>query len=149
VGKLVEPVAINRWAKFSVERTLPGLFMATLLQVIASESGVPNPTLFTVLDAVKQRITAGEIRSQQFLDILEDSYLVAAPATTTEISVQQEIRRRVGIYLDQILSADPSEQFVSGAITPSPMMSLRDTDETIPIELDSDGAAWARNAARI
>jgi hypothetical protein len=149
VGKLVEPVAINRWAKFSVERTLPGLFMATLLQVIANESGVPNPNLFTILDPVKQRITSGDLQSRHFLGILEESYLVAAPANATEKSVREEIRRRVDIYLDQIVSADSSEKFVSGAITPRAMMSLRDTDEAIPIELDSDGAAWARNAARI
>lgn len=148
VGKLVEPVAINRWAKFSVERTLPGLFMATLLQVIANESGVPNPNAFTFVDKLKQQITDGTIRSKDFLEILEDSYLVATPANATESSVQGEIRTRVGIYLDQIVSADSSQKFVSSAITPRPMMSLRDTDETITIELDSDGTMWSRSGAR-
>ena len=26
LGQLVEPVAINRWSQFSIDRTLPGLF---------------------------------------------------------------------------------------------------------------------------
>jgi hypothetical protein len=36
LGQLVEPVAINRWSKFSVNRTLPGLFMGVLLQLVAN-----------------------------------------------------------------------------------------------------------------
>ena len=39
LGQLIEPVAINRWSKFSVQRTLPGLFMAVLLQLLANRSG--------------------------------------------------------------------------------------------------------------
>jgi hypothetical protein len=35
LDSVVEPVAINRWARFSVNRTLPGLFMAILLQRLA------------------------------------------------------------------------------------------------------------------
>ena len=36
LGQLVEPVAINRWATFSMDRTLPGLFMGILLQLHAN-----------------------------------------------------------------------------------------------------------------
>jgi hypothetical protein len=39
LGQFVEPVAINRWAKFSINRTLPGLFMGVLLQLIANGAG--------------------------------------------------------------------------------------------------------------
>lgn len=148
VGKLVEPVAINRWAKFSVERTLPGLFMATLLQVIANDSGEPNPNVFYMLDALKQRINDGRIRADQFLDLLEDSYLVKAPANPTEEAVRTEIRRKVRTLIDQIIAADGTSNFVSDAIRPRPMISLREVDEAIPIELDSDGTAWAHAAAR-
>lgn len=148
VGKLVEPVAINRWAKFSVERTLPGLFMATLLQVIANGSGAPNPNVFYMLSTLKQRITDGRIRSDQFIQLLENAYLVSAPTNATEEAVRSEIRRRVGLYLDQIVAADGTKTFVSDAIKPKPLTSLREVDEAIPIDLDADGASWARAAAR-
>ena len=33
LDRMVEPVAINRWSRFAVRRTLPGLFMGQVLQV--------------------------------------------------------------------------------------------------------------------
>jgi hypothetical protein len=149
VGKLIEPVAINRWAKFSVERTLPGLFMATLLQDIANNSGEANPNVFYMLNALRQRITDGRLRAEQFLPLLEDAYLVSAPANPTEEAVRAEIQRRVRLFLDQIVTADPAKMFVSDALRPGALTSLRDVDETVPIELDTDGAVWARAAARV
>ncbi len=61
LGQLVEPVAINRWAKFSINRTLPGLFMGILLQLLANRSGIKNPNSYYMLDFVKQKITDGSL----------------------------------------------------------------------------------------
>lgn len=149
VGKLVEPVAINRWAKFSVERTLPGLFMATLLQVIANGSGAANPNSFYFLNTLKQRITDGRLQRDQFTRLLEDAYLVSNPSNATEEAVRSEIRQRIELYLNQIVASDGTKTFVSEAIRPKPLTSLREVDETIPIDLDADGASWARAAARL
>ena len=63
LGQLIEPVAINRWSKFSVQRTLPGLFMAVLLQVIANRSGNDNPNRYYMIDFVKGEISRGNVRS--------------------------------------------------------------------------------------
>jgi hypothetical protein len=143
LGQLVEPVAINRWAKFSVNRTLPGLFMGVLLQLIANRSGANNPNSYYMLDFVKQEITRGNLDINQFIPILERAYLVQAVGSVSEQAFQDQIRLQVQQFLDQIISAGSGEKFISGVLIPQPMTSLRDVDEPIPIELDSNGTQWA------
>ncbi|WP_404786905.1 helicase-related protein [Altericista sp. CCNU0014] len=143
LGQLVEPVAINRWAKFSVNRTLPGLFMGVLLQLIANRSGINNPNSYYMLDFVKQEITRGNLDINQFIPILERAYLVQAVGSVSEQAFRDQIRLQVQQFLDQIISAGSAEKFISGVLIPQPMTSLRDVDEPIPIELDSGGTQWA------
>ncbi len=143
LGQLVEPVAINRWAKFSVNRTLPGLFMGVLLQLISNRSGINNPNSYYMLDFVKQEITRGNLDINQFIPILERAYLVQAAGLASEQAFQSQIRLQVQQFLDQIISAGSGEKFISGILIPQPMTSLRDVDEPIPIELDSNGTQWA------
>jgi hypothetical protein len=143
LGQLVEPVAINRWAKFSVNRTLPGLFMGVLLQLISNRSGINNPNSYYMLDFVKQEITSGNLDINQFIPILERAYLVQAAGLASEQAFQSQIRLQVQQFLDQIISAGSGEKFISGVLIPQPMTSLRDVDEPIPIELDSNGTQWA------
>jgi hypothetical protein len=141
LGLLVEPVAINRWARFSVNRTLPGLFMAVLLQRLATQ-GNATPERYYMLDFLKQKLADGTIRAADFTGFLEEAYLVARPTATGEQVFQDEIRLRVPEFLDQILAAG-SSRFVSEALSPGPMRSLRDVDEPISITLDDAGSAWA------
>jgi Helicase conserved C-terminal domain len=143
LGQLVEPVAINRWAKFSVNRTLPGLFMGVLLQLIANRSGINNPNSYYMLDFVKQEITRGNLDINQFIPILERAYLVQAVGSVSEQAFRDQIYLQVQQFLDQIISAGSGEKFISGVLIPQPMTSLRDVDEPIPIELDSSGTQWA------
>lgn len=136
LGQFIEPVAINRWSKFSVQRTLPGLFMSVLLQYIANCSGENNPNLFYMLDFVKQQITSGKLSADDFIPLLEDAYGVTHPSNPAEEGFRSEIRQHVGHFLDQIIGAGSNERFVSDALIPRPMRSLRDVDEAIEIELE-------------
>lgn len=147
LGQLVEPVAINRWAKFSINRTLPGLFMGVLLQLIATRPGAGNPGSYYMLDFVKQRITDSSLEAKDFIPILEQAYLVAGESIVGGQGFREEIRLRVQQFLDQIISAGPSEKMVSNVLIPPPMTSLRDVDEPIPIELDSTGTQWASRSS--
>jgi hypothetical protein len=130
LGRLVEPVAINRWARFSVNRTLPGLFMAILLQRLASATPAgTSPERYYMLDFLRQRIADGSIRAADFVPFLEEAYQVSNATSVGELTFQGEIRLRVQQFLDQII--------------PKPMRSLRDVDEPIGITLDDDGSTWA------
>jgi hypothetical protein len=61
---------------------------------------------------------------------------------------REEIRLRVQQFLDQIVQASPAKRFVSEALIPRPMSSLRDVDEPIPIALDRAGTQWASDLER-
>ncbi|MGC2708172.1 MAG: helicase-related protein [Candidatus Sulfotelmatobacter sp.] len=140
LGQLVEPVAINRWAKFSIDRTLPGLFMGVLLQLIAPQSGTPDR--YYILDFVKRQVSAGSLRADNFALILERAYFLGQADPSVRQLFQDEIRTGVQRFLDQIITAGPDSTFVSDVLIPKPLRSLRDVDEPIDIELDSDGSVW-------
>lgn len=144
IGQLVEPVAINRWAKFSINRTMPGLFMGVLLQILSNslEAGSSGGRYYRV-EYIKQKISDGSIQPDQFIPFLEEAYLVTGATGVAEITFRDEIRRRVQSFLDFIVTARPDVEWVSDALIPKPMASLRDVDETLTIELDSAGTQWA------
>jgi len=143
LGQLIEPVAINRWSKFSVNRTLPGLFMGVLLQLIANSSGDVNPDRYYMLDFVKKKISEGSITADMFIPFLEEAYKVENASNVGEIAFRDEIRLRIREFLDQIIGAIPGTTFVSDALIPKPMRSLRDVDESVEIEMDDLGSQWA------
>ncbi len=148
LDRLIEPVAINRWSKFSLRRTIPGLFMANLLQNIANNSGNDNPNRYYMVDFIKKQISQGTITAMDFVPLLEKAYLVRENDGVGSQSFRDEIPVRVRQFLDQILGSGAQTSFVSEALIPTPMRSLRDVDEQIVIELDSNGAAWAARATR-
>jgi hypothetical protein len=136
-GQLVEPVAINRWAKFAMDRTVPGLFMAEVLQVLATNAP-GNPGQFYRVDALKRKIASGEIKAVDLAPMLERAYFGAStPATLSDLE------RRVTRLLDQIIDSPGSATWASDALIPKPMSSLREVDEQLEIELDSAGVSWA------
>ena len=137
LGQFIEPVAINRWSKFSVRRTLPGLFMSVLLQYVANCSSESNPNRFYMLDFVKRQISSGTLSADDFIPLLEEAYGVTHPHNPAEEGFRSEIRQHVRHFLDQIIGAGSHELFVSNALIPRPMRSLRDVDEAIEIELEN------------
>ena len=143
LGQLIEPVAINRWSRFSADRTLPGLFMAILLQVIANGPTSDNPGLYYRAEHVKRKIQAGEIRADDFIPILEAAYLVNEETGLEPNPFEDDIAARVGNHLDQILGAAAHIGWVSEALYPRPMTSLRDVDEQLAITLDEIGRRWS------
>jgi hypothetical protein len=146
LGQLIEPVPINRWAKFSLNRTVPGLFMAALLQKFANESAKDKPDSFYLLDFIRKKISAGELTPSMFIPLLERAYLLSGNLSAGAATFKSELHRLVTQFFDQIICAGPQYKFVSEVLIPKPMRSLRDVDEPIDIELDSEGTEWARKA---
>lgn len=145
LGQLVEPVAINRWAKFSINRTLPGLFMGVLLQLISNQRATgsnENPNAYYMTDHVRREITSGRLRQEDFISILERAYNVVNPNDAARLGFRDEILLRVPQFFDQILQAAPAKKFVASTLIPAPMTSLRSVDEPITIRLDHAGSSW-------
>ncbi len=145
LGQLVEPVAINRWSKLSIQYTLPGLFMGVLLQRLANRPNVTKPNNYYMLDFIKREISAGQIRASDFIPFLEAAYRVQGVSGVGQDTFRNEIQLRVQQFLDQILYAGNNQPFVSNALKPfEPMRSLREVDEQIEIELDELGTRWGQ-----
>lgn len=147
LGQLIEPVPINRWAKFSLSRTAPGLFMAILLQKFANESGDDKPDSFYLLDFVRKKISAGDLKPDMFIPLLERAYLLSNNTSIPAETFKMELQRLITQFFDQIICAGSQQKFVSEVLIPTPMRSLRDVDEPVDIELDSEGTEWARKVA--
>jgi hypothetical protein len=143
LGQLVEPVAINRWATFSINRTLPGLFMGVLLQMLANRADPRAAGQFYMADYVRKQIAAGNIKPDDFIPILERAYGVRTGNDVARSAFREEIRLRVRQFLDQLVGAGPNKKFVSDVLIPRPMRSLRDVDDPIPVMLDRAGSQWA------
>jgi hypothetical protein len=143
LGQLVEPVAINRWATYSVDRTLPGLFMGVLLQVISRRLGLRNPNLIYMRQTIQQSISTGALRAADFEDLLRDAYLaIDGGSASARANFDAQIKLRVNQFIDQIIQPGGTDPFVSSALIPSPMTSLRDVEEPIPFTLDAEGSDW-------
>lgn len=136
LGQLIEPVAINRWAAFAMERTIPGLFMADILQLVAT-SGTEDPNRFYLLDFLKQKIARGQITKATLSSVLEAAYFGAAG------DVNGEVAGKVQRLLDQVVSAPATSLWVSEALIPRPLLSLREVDEQVDVELNNEATTWS------
>lgn len=142
LGQLVEPVAINRWSAYGIDKTLPGLFMGVLLQIMSNKTSTMNRNFFYILNKVSQLYTDGQLDKNEFKDILKKSYAAELGTDPRNLAFNKKIDRTVDIFFDNIVAPNNNKTFVSDALYPPPMRSLRDVDEPITIELDSLGTQW-------
>ncbi|MDO8873591.1 MAG: helicase-related protein [Methanoregula sp.] len=125
---LVEPVPLNRWAKFAVNRTLPGIFAAYILNFVKDGSGKSPYMTNTFREAItSQKITVDQI-TKFVLACYQCSEQDMGPY------YHEYIRNKVQNYVDQILAYDGKPKFIPMMMSDKPLMSLRDMD--IPIELN-------------
>jgi hypothetical protein len=101
-----------------------------------------------MVDFVKKLISEGHIGADHFVPLLRAAYLIDQWTGPGATAFEAEIGVRVRQFLDQILGAGGHASFVSDALVPKPMRSLRDVDEQIEIELDAAGTTWASRAGR-
>jgi len=147
LGQLVEPAAINRWSRFSIHRTLPGLFLGVLLQVLANRETRESPNMFYNLRKVIQKVASGELCQDDFVPFLKEAYQVVNASNTGARLFSEEIERLVQVFLfDEISAPGSAGKSLFDVLDPPPMRSLRDVDEPVPIVLDFTGSEWARRS---
>jgi len=122
LDRLVEPVPINRWAKNSVKQTHPGLFMGLILNHYMYREGAGNLYFGDQAEKFADSVDEGELR-QQLLGMFGD------PSDHEEF--KGDIEDLTKEALSQLRLDD--DQWTSGRIKRSPMRSLRDVDEQLPI----------------
>lgn len=129
---LVEPVPISRWAKFTIERTLPGIFCGSIINyfgTVAQNKGYPKLYLSSgFADAYNSNV----LKEEEVLEFILDVYGVENSEKGEYFS--RIIRERVKRYFNYLLEC-PSKKFISFCFPSQeqPMNSLRDTD--VPVEI--------------
>lgn len=132
LDRLVEPVPINRWSKFSVRRTLPGLFMALLLNEYNLTMGGGGRDSLYFSRKARQLIESQQILPDEVADYLHSAYRTTQYDAGADF--EQVITEKVNEYIDML--RNPREDFTSGNLTDQPMQSLRDIDEQLNIYLN-------------
>ncbi|MCB8985226.1 MAG: hypothetical protein H6659_15445 [Ardenticatenaceae bacterium] len=74
LDRLVEPVPINRWSKFSIRRTLPGLFMAMLLNDYNLTMGGSGYESLYFGRKARQLIESQQIQPDEVASYLQKAY---------------------------------------------------------------------------
>ncbi|WP_135365722.1 helicase-related protein [Halosimplex halophilum] len=122
LDRLVEPVPINRWAKNSVKQTHPGLFMGLLLNHYMYREGAGNLYFGDNAEEFADSVDEGELRQQMLR-------MFGNPDDHEEF--RGDIEALTKEALSQLRLDD--DQWTSERIKRSPMQSLRDVDEQLPI----------------
>jgi len=122
LDRLVEPVPVNRWAKNSVQRTHPGLFMGLLLNHYMYQDGV-DPLYF------------GD-RAEEFIDEVDEDELIARinqmyGDSPDHEEFMQDAEDLTRASISEIRLDD--SQWTSDRLPRSAMRSLRDVDEQLRI----------------
>jgi hypothetical protein len=155
LDRMVEPVAINRWSRFAVRRTLPGVLMGEVLQVAnrAWWDAGKGPSHLHELRRMKEALrdpSAGgldEVQTDELLDALHHAYLAGRPEAAELVA---ELDERVRRALDTLRAAGAAAGAAAGGgrayratsehlgLEHAPMTSLRDVSEGIPFITLSD-----------
>lgn len=132
LDRLVEPVAINRWAKFSVNRTFPGLFMSLLyvryFDDLCNELGYfgnkQHPR------RARKAEQAGVLDQDEIIKALIEIY--GDDWETGSCPFEGRIEDLVHQSFNRIQSG--AEDSISDCLIGRVMLSLRDVDEPIEIK---------------
>lgn len=135
---LVESVPLNRWAKNAIYNTLPGLLSGLIMQYYTVKNGLDD--LYWA-PAVKKLLSNGGIDEDEAAEILIEAYGCSS-SNKMSLEYAEIIREETHNILDGIKNGIfASNEFLSDAIGKfskgrrKPMSSLRDTEDTVEIEI--------------
>lgn len=134
---LVEPVPINRWAKFTIHRTLPGIFSAAILNYFDPKLQKKGYKKTYMSKGFSKAYNDKLITDEQIMDFVLQSYNVETDEKGLYFKsvIEQDIKK----YINEILFSD-SDKFIPMLLSDKPMTSLRDTD--IPIEISPTKSSY-------
>jgi len=120
--RLVEPPAINRWAKFAVRHTLPGVFIGSVINVVARQLG---KKLYLEREFYAALNTTRTIK----LDDLIERAIRYYAAEDEHGELRDEIRQRIELFVNGLRKNAMRNLWDQTDF--KPMMSLRDVEEPI------------------
>ncbi|SEL59126.1 helicase-related protein [Streptacidiphilus jiangxiensis] len=155
LDRMVEPVAINRWSRFAVRRTLPGILMGHILQVANREWWEKGhaPTHLHDLARIQQALRDpehGGLTSTQLDDLLEAMYAVFQADRPEAAELRTDLEELVAHARASLSTAGAGAGVSAGGsrayratgeflgLEHRPMTSLRDVAEGLPFYVVSD-----------
>lgn len=149
LDRMVEPVAINRWSRFAARKTLPGLFMAHVLQNVNRafwDSGAAPQHLHDLVRmqrALRPPDNGGlaEAQTEPILSALAEAYMLSREEAA---ELRDELEQHVRAAISSIRAAGAAAGAAVGARTQyratgdylgleyDAMTSLRDVAEGLP-----------------
>jgi hypothetical protein len=155
LDRMVEPVAINRWSRFAVQRTLPGILMGQILQVANrawwDAGGAPSHLheLSRMKTALRDPAAGGipEAQLPALLAALHHAYLADRDEA---LELVADLDERLRTAVESLRAAGAASAAAGGGgrlyrataenlgLEYAPMNSLRDVAEGIPFITLSD-----------
>ena len=142
---LVDAVPINRWATKAIDHTIPGLFVATLLNYYDFKLQTSNGSLFYMCN-IKKAINNNLIEKDKIKDSLYESYGIISDGYEDSLGAQykEKIENFVDVIFEKIVDrtwrekAPDRESIFDGfkLMGYRIMNSMRDTDKQLIIELE-------------
>ena len=132
LDRLVSPVPVNRFAKFAVQRTLPGILAGLLFGRIGPED---NDLSYNRLRKALEWINSDPARAHQ---MLRRAY--ALGMGIYEHDLEDYYSRLLDDKFEELrmMLRASQEDFLTSALHPSPMSSLRDVERAVPFRPQSD-----------
>jgi hypothetical protein len=124
--RMVSPVPVNRFAKYAVERTLPGVALGVIYGVHTAQSG--NSNLNNRTEVVDLLDGLGD----DFLEELKKAYSLGEGVydERLERSLIDVLATQLGRV--EVSIRNSTERKVKDAVRPAPMTSLRDVETGVP-----------------
>ncbi|MHB9858572.1 helicase-related protein [Streptomyces sp. YIM S03343] len=156
LDRMVEPVAINRWSRFAVRRTLPGILMGQVLQIANRDwwqagNGPGHLHDLSKMQAALRAPAVGGLSTVQLTRLLETMHAVFQSSRPEGEELRTDLERLVEDAITHLRSAGASAGLAGGdnrgyrstgdhlGLEYRPMTSLRDVSEGIPFHIVSDG----------
>jgi hypothetical protein len=127
---LIDPVPINRWAKFSIDRTLPGIFSASILNYFDPMMQKKGFKRLYMTKDFKKAMDSGALTENEIIEFLLKSYKVKEEDIGYHF--EEFIRTIAKRYIGDALSST-KDQFLPFALSNAPLSNLRDIDIQIEI----------------
>ncbi|MCA1565732.1 MAG: hypothetical protein LC803_08865 [Acidobacteria bacterium] len=131
MDRLVEPVPINRFSRFAVERTMPGMLAGMLNAYWAPEIGKDLARVNAVTRALDDGLLTENDLCNRMLEAFAVGNVVYSPGLLA--ALEERVRERFRVEM-RSLRAPGSADRVPDALTRKPMSSLRDVDDPVPFD---------------
>lgn len=130
LDRLVEPVAINRWSRFSLESTLPGIYMGYVLTEVQARRYGTSKSLMMYKN-LKEAFTKGHIAPSEIEGFVLDCYGDGNPAFKHR--AQDLVTKINKTIIENDHDFGQIGKFFTHLDPPLRIMtSLRDTDAAVP-----------------